>query len=426
MRSGESGLRAVFAVPGYRRLWAARTASQWGDVAATVALGLLVFELTGSGLGVAGVVAAEILPVLLLAPLAGVIVDRLSRRAVMVAADLVRALLAGLLPLVADHVGAVYIVAAGMSAATVFFNPAAGAVLPNLVDRDGLIAANSGIWTAAVLSQIVLAPLTGLLVTVAGLSIAFWVNAVSYLLSAALLARLPEPARPPTSDIAEGADGRWRARWTAAAAGIRHITNDRRLTALAIGQSLAALSAGATSALLVLYVREHLHAPPVGYGVAIGAIGVGAVAGPLLLVRLIRDPARPGWVFGPYAVRGGVDLTLATVSTLPPAAAALAVYGLGTSTGAVTFNSMLQATVPDTLRGRVMAAFDITWQTGRLASLGIGAILADQIGIRAVYVLGGVLLLAAAALAPLARTRARPGRPKLLSIVSRRKSRTAQ
>ncbi|PWR16162.1 MFS transporter [Micromonospora sicca] len=404
-RGRSSGLRAVFAIPGYRRLWAARTVSQWGDVAATVALSLLVFELTGSGLGVAGVVAAEIVPVLLLAPLAGAVVDRLPRRTVMISADLVRAVLAGVLPLVADHVGAVYAIAAGMSAATVFFNPAAGAVLPNLVDRDRLVAANSGIWTAAVLSQIALAPVSGLVITAAGFKIAFWINAVSYLVSAALLVRLPEPARPAAADSDASAGGRWRGWWTSAAAGVRHITADRRLTALAVGQTLAALSAGATSALLVVYIRDHLHAPPAGYGIAIGAIGVGAVLGPLVLVRLIRDPARPGWVFGPYALRGGVDLTLAAVSSLPPATAALAVYGLGTSTGAVTFNSMLQATVPDAVRGRVMATFDITWQIGRLASLGIGAALADQIGIQAVYVLGGILLLLAAALAPLTRTR---------------------
>jgi len=66
---------------------------------------------------------------------------------------------------------------------------------------------------------------------------------------------------------------------------------------------------------------------------------------------------------------------------------------------------MLQATVPDNIRGRAMAIFDITWQTGRLASLGIGRLLTDQIGIRAVYYLGGALLLLAAALAPLTRTR---------------------
>lgn len=87
---GRGGLRAVFGVAEYRRLWAARTVSQWGDVAGMVALGLLVFQVTGSGLGVAGVVAAEIVPILLLAPLAGMVVDRLPRRRVMIAADLGR------------------------------------------------------------------------------------------------------------------------------------------------------------------------------------------------------------------------------------------------------------------------------------------------------------------------------------------------
>lgn len=402
-RDRPPGLRAVFAVGGYRRWWAARTVSQWGDVASTVALGLLVLQLTGSGLGVAVVVAAEILPIMLLAPLAGVLVDRLPRRPVMVAADLVRAGLAAAIPLASAHVETVYLIAAGMSAATVFFDPAAGAVLPNLIDKRQLVAANSGIWTTAVISQIALAPVTGLVVTVAGLNIAFWANTASYLLSAALLTRLPEPPHRPEEDRAAAVGRRWRAWWHDATAGIGHITSNRRLVALALGQALAALSAGATSALLVVYVRQHLHAPPAGYGLVLGAIGVGAALGPLVLIRLIRDTTRPGWVFGPYALRGGVDLALAVVHTLPAAAATLAVYGLGTSTGAVTFNSLLQATVPDRLRGRVLASFDLTWQTGRLASLGIGGLLADHFGITAVYWLGGALLLLAATLAPLAR-----------------------
>ena len=63
----------------YRRLWVARTVSQWGDAFNTVALALLVYALTGSGLGVSGVVIAEIIPVLVLAPIAGAVIDRLPR-----------------------------------------------------------------------------------------------------------------------------------------------------------------------------------------------------------------------------------------------------------------------------------------------------------------------------------------------------------
>ena len=147
----------MFARPAYRRLWAARTISQWGDAFNTVALSLLVFDRTGSGVGVAGAVAAEIIPVVLLAPVAGVVVDRVGPVRVMVGTDLVRVVLAAILPAVAGSVPAINAVAFAVSAAGVFFNPAAGPLLPALVDEDQLVPANSGIWTAVVLSQVVLA-----------------------------------------------------------------------------------------------------------------------------------------------------------------------------------------------------------------------------------------------------------------------------
>ncbi len=117
-----------------------------------MALALLVYALTGSGLGVAGVVIAEIIPVLTLAPLAGALVDRLPGVRVMIGADLGRAALAFVLPFIDGHVVAVYAVAFGLAAGGVFFNPASQAVLPSLVDERDLIAANSGVWTAAVVS----------------------------------------------------------------------------------------------------------------------------------------------------------------------------------------------------------------------------------------------------------------------------------
>ena len=98
------GLRSLLKQPAYRRLWTARTISQVGDVAQFTTLALLVVMLTGSGLGVSVVVLAEIVPVLLLAPLAGSLVDRLPRVKVMVAADVVRVVLARVLVVWHDHV----------------------------------------------------------------------------------------------------------------------------------------------------------------------------------------------------------------------------------------------------------------------------------------------------------------------------------
>jgi predicted anti-sigma-YlaC factor YlaD len=152
------GMAAVLVRPAYRRLFAAQTISRWGDTFNTVALVVLVFRLTGSGLGVTGAVIAEIAPVLVLAPLAGAVIDRLPRVRVMLAADLWPMALAALLRLVDQHIVAVYAVAFGLAAAGVFFNPAANSVLPSIVGEDELVAANSGLWLAAVVSQIALAP----------------------------------------------------------------------------------------------------------------------------------------------------------------------------------------------------------------------------------------------------------------------------
>ena len=161
---------------GYRRLWTARTISQWRDTCYLVALALLIYHLTGSGLGVTGVVIAETAPVLLVGPIAGPLVDRWSPPAVMVSADLFRCILMVALVLRHDSTLTVYGIAAALSAGAVFFNPAAGAALPALVGESRLVAATSGIWTAAVVSQVALEPLAGLLVTAFGYGPAFtWV-----------------------------------------------------------------------------------------------------------------------------------------------------------------------------------------------------------------------------------------------------------
>lgn len=393
-------LRGVLRRPGYRRLWAARTVSQCGDVFATVALSLLALDLTGSPLGVTAVVVAEIVAVVALAPFAGTLVDRFPRVAIMVGADVWRAMLAIVLVVVGDAVVPVVLIAFGLAVGGVLFSPAANSALPSIVPDDELVAANSGVWTAAVLAQIALAPAAGVLYAVLGPQPAFGINAASFLVSALLLVGLRLPAR--------SRDHERRPFLADAAAGLRLLLADRLLRALALGQLLAALSAGATGALLVVLARDQLALPPSGYGSLLGAIGVGAVLGPLVLTRLVTDPRRPLFVFGPYVLRGVVDLVLAVATGLPVALLALAAYGLGTSSGAVTFTSLLQSHTPPHLRGRVFAGFDVLWQLGRLVSLLLGGVLAAEVGIQAVYLLGGALLLCAAAVGMRGLTGTRP------------------
>jgi MFS family permease len=381
-----SPLRRALARRDFRRFFAARTVSQWGDTFNAVALVILVYRLTGSGLRVAGTVVFEIVPVLVFGFVAGVVADRLPRRQVMVAADLGRAGIAIALVLLRHHLWAVYGAAFGLSTLAVFFNPAASSALPALVGDDEVVGANSAVWSAAVVSQIALAPAAGGLVAVLGVAPAFLLNAGSFVVSAFLLAGV----RLPRSVLRSS-----RSRWAEAMEGVRVIRASRFLAVLAVVQALSALSAGATSALLVVLAIRQLHAGAGRFGLLLGAIGVGAGFGPLVLQRLVGDVRHRELLFGPYILRGVVDLVLAATASFAAALGALAAYGVGTSTGNVTYNSVLQTTVDDRVRGRVFACYDIIWQTARLASIGLGGWLVDIAGIRAVYLVGGLLLLLA-------------------------------
>ncbi len=175
----------------------------------------------------------------------------------------------------------------GCRPARVFFNPASASVLPFIVDEQELVAASSGLWSAAVVSQIALAPLGGALVAALGVAPAFGLNAASFAISATILTAL----HPAGAQRLAGA-GSWIRRIRD---GTRLLAADRLLRPLAAVQLLAALSAGATSALLVILAERHLGTGSDGFGLLLGAIGVGAALGPLLLARLTSNPAARRW-----------------------------------------------------------------------------------------------------------------------------------
>jgi MFS family permease len=374
--------------PDFRRLFAAHSISRAGDAFNTVALVVLVFDLTGSGLGVAGAVMFEVLPVLLLGPVAGLAADRLPRRRLMIGADLLRAAVAAVLIVAAGSVGVAYAVAFGLSAGAVLFNPAAGSVLPEVVGEDDLVTANAAMWTVAVTAQILLAPAAGFLIAAWGVEVAFGVNAATFVASALLLVGLRTGRAPADIDVRG---------WSGVLAGIDTVRNHALLRRLAAVQVLAALSAGATSGLLVVLAERWLDIGPRGFGTLMACIGVGAALGPLALRRFVRAGDKR-WLFGPYAVRGAVDLTLASIPNPVVGGAALAVYGVSTSTGMVAYQSTLQTAVPAETRGRAFALYDVLWNGARLVSLGLGGIAAEVTDVRFVYVASALLLLLAAAI----------------------------
>jgi len=153
------------------------------------------------------------------------------------------------------------------------------------------------------------------------------------------------------------------------------------------GQGLAVAGVVAAEIVPVL-----LLGPFAGFAWLIGAIGAGALLGPLIPNTLGTDYQDARWLFVPSVIRGLGDVLLAVFTPLPIALLILFIYGLNTSTGMVVFNSTIQGVVPDKVRGRVFTLLDVAWNAMRLLSLALGGLLVDAVGIHPLFWLGGALV----------------------------------
>ena len=183
-----------------------------------------------------------------------------------------------------------------------------------------------------------------------------------------------------------------------ARSGLVFARQNRFVSRLLVVQALASFATGATGAMLVVLAEHHLQLPPAGFAWLIGAIGVGALLGPLIPNALARDYRDARWLFVAYIIRGIGDVLIAIFASLPIALVLLVIYGLNTSSGMVVFNSTVQGAVPDAVRGRVFTLLDVTWSAMRLISLALGGLLVDAIGIQPIYWIGGMLLATAGVL----------------------------
>jgi len=393
--------RALLSVRGYPELLTAQGVSRVGDSIHYIALVALIFSLTGSGLAVSGAVVFEALPVLAFGALAGAVVDRLPRRRVMITADLARAALVVLMSQ-ATAIPAIYALAFGLALGGVFHGPAYQSLVPAVVPARILGRANALTWSTVQSTHVLGAALGGAAIALVGASGAFLLNAATFLLSALLLLRVPEPASP-TSTVRQtrlGAEARQ---------GVEFIRADRFIRQLLAVQLLAVLSVGGTGALLIVLTTQQLGVDEADFGLLVAALGVGAVIGPLLFGRLIDRIDSPVLVFIPYLVRGIIDTALAFVTGFWLPAALLLLYGINTSTGGVAYTTLLQRRIPAEYRGRVFSAFNVVWQGGRLASLALAGVLVDVLSVQVLYIGAGVLLVLAGLLGLRAmRTAAEP------------------
>jgi MFS family permease len=374
----------------YFPLWLGQLVSSLGDTLNYIAIVIYVFQLTGSGFDLAKLSIFQIVPILLIAPVAGVVIDRFPRKSVLIAADLARAVL--ILGLVfAPTVETIYAIAVLVAVATTFFRPTVQAVIPALVAEGELLAANSVAWSTEQLVQIIGAAIAGALIVLVGAKAAFVFNAGTFLFSALMIARMDMPAVP----IPESEQKGWRLYLDEMKAGLAYARHDIFVSRMLLVQMVASLAVGGTSALLIVLSEKHLQLPPAGFSTLLIAIGAGALLGPLLLGLFTQNYKDVRLLFLPYIIRGVGDILIAWSASFPLALLLLFVYGLNTSTGMVVYNSQMQVAIPDRMKGRVLTLMDMGWSVMEIASIGLAGLLVDAWGIQPVYYLGGGLLMAA-------------------------------
>jgi MFS family permease len=378
-----------------RLLFLATLASSIGTWLAFVALVVDVYDRTASAAWVSALLVVEFAPFVAVGLLAGALVDRLPRRRVLVAADLLRAALFAILPFASDSLQIV-ILALAAGVATSFFRPAVYAGLPNLVSDPELPRAN-GLLQSAENVTLALGPaIGGVLVAWAGPDPAYVFNAASFVVSALLIVRI----RRSLEEGPAGSEGHWRD----LKAGWALVARAPALRAVVAAWSVVMLGSAGVSVAEIVLAKDVFDAGDAGYGVMLSAMGVGLVLGGYLAGSWVD-----AWgVRGLYALSIGLmAVGIGTVAASPGvwvAVPLLVVAGFGNGSALVCNAILIQRGVPDRLRGRAFTlAMSVSYAALGLGMIGSGP-LTDAIGAREVWAVAAGLL-AVAAPAALALTR---------------------
>ncbi|CAA9420571.1 MAG: hypothetical protein AVDCRST_MAG22-2532 [uncultured Rubrobacteraceae bacterium] len=367
------------------RLWIGQGLSFVGDFVSTVALVLLVVDVSGSASAVGGVLVARLLPTLA-SPLVGVLADRLDRRAVLVAADLVRAvLIIGLI--FARDLPVIFALVFLLGVAQTVFNPTVRAAFPGVVGGGDLVRANALISGTFSFSVMAGPALGGVLVAFVGIEMAFLLDALTFLASAALLSTIPLPA-PERGDAEEGFLPELRA-------GFGYLAGARVPLAIVAGAFLATLTANATIPAEAFLARETFGAGDVGYGLLASLWGGGMILGSALTVVLGGRMNLPLLYFLSIFATAIAFVGVGLAPTFVLALGAIAVAGVANGVDNVATDTVLQERVPDAFLGRVFAARFMTFSAGEALAYPLGGLIVDAAGPRPTYLLAGAATAAA-------------------------------
>jgi MFS family permease len=393
----------------------AEAVSRLGDAVHEIAILWLVYEVTGDPLLLSVVVIASVVPNVFVSLPAGVMVDRLHRTRVMIATNLVRGIAVLAIPAVgrgSQLVPVVILVAAVASTMEAFFGPARNALVPNLVERTDLESANSLLQLTTSASGMLYAA-GGLVVGVFGSFAAFYVDAISFIAAAALLALIPQAAGKTDSD----GDSLVDSIGTDIVSGLRFVWRHRVLTYVVLMWVLTGVAMGPLGVVIPVFAETTLGSGSTVFGLLYGLIYAGIFTGGLWLNRFADRVAEHrgrliigGMVAAGAAFAAAAVLPRHTAFPVGVAGAWFFVVGLGTVCIWVPARAISQE-VPDDVRGRVSSVVSATSTAVPPVSVAVvGPMLTVLDGWQVLLAEGGLLAVAGVALAltPLRRASRSP------------------
>jgi MFS family permease len=364
-------------------VWLGGLISLTGDRALLIALPVFVYQQTGSTLATAAMFTANYLPSVLLGTIAGVFVDRWSRKQIMVVTNLMQGVVMLLLLLVrsGEWLWLVYLVIFVETCIAMFFQPAEGALLPSLIGEEQLVQANALVGLNNNIARLAGPALGGLLIGIFGLQSVALFDSASFLIAGGMIALISATA-PPASDNQPGeVASAWMRMWREWRDGLRLVVRSRAIAVLFLVVNLTSFGGAMIDPLYTPFMLDVVHADAVALGWLSTATAIGGIFGGLLLGRFgLR--ARPIYLVGVGTIVAGICLLvmyhLTVLSGVLVFGFLLGIPLVGSNAGLETF---AQTNTPDRYRGRVFGAIGTTNALVGLASLAISGIFGEIVGI---------------------------------------------
>jgi len=382
---------AIFRNRNFTLLWAGQLISTIGSSLTSLAASILVYRLTGSAASVGLMLMATAAPTILVGLLAGVFVDRYDRKRIMIAADLSRAVLVFLIPLLLRQgIAWLYIIVMLTSAISQFFDPAHESVLPEIATDEELAAANSLMAISSFGATAVGFAASGLIASRFPIEWAFYIDALSFIISAVIVLMVRIPRLTVAADSGIAAVGR------NLRAGAQVLADTPMLKSLFLVFALVFVSFGLSNSLLLPFALKALGASEFEYGVQEAVTSVGFVIGSLWMAR-VSDRLREGqWIALGLIGMALAGIGYSSMRAVVPAIAFIAISGLINAPTSIARRLVIQRYTPREMRGRVNSAFfvcrDVLFLVGMAA-----AGLADVFPIRLMFLASALMLLAAGA-----------------------------